>query len=129
MIHGLDKFREYFQDFKDNYVIIGGLASYLLLDDAGFDMARATKDIDLVLSVEALTDTFISQFWKFVKAGGYTCVRKSTGKRRFYRFTGIAPESPYRACRLQPWDERRLRGKIYCSLNLIPIQCVYEPNI
>ena len=43
--------------------------------------------------------------------------------------TGIAPESPYRACRLQPWDERRLRGKIYRSLNLIPIQCVYEPNI
>ena len=31
--------------------------------------------------------------------------------------------------RLQPWDEWRLRGKIYCSLNLIPIQCVYEPNI
>ena len=68
MIHGLDKFREYFQDFKDNYVIIGGLASYLLLDDAGFDMARATKDIDLVLSVEAPNDRFISQFWKFVKA-------------------------------------------------------------
>jgi hypothetical protein len=31
--------------------------------------------------------------------------------------------------RLQPWDEWRLRGKTYCSLNLIPIQCVYEPNI
>ena len=30
---------------------------------------------------------------------------------------------------LQPWDEWRLRGKTYCSLNLIPIQCVYEPNI
>ena len=31
--------------------------------------------------------------------------------------------------RLQPWDEWRLRGKTYCSLNLILIQCVYEPNI
>ena len=31
--------------------------------------------------------------------------------------------------RLQSWDEWRLRGKTYCSLNLIPIQCVYEPNI
>ena len=31
--------------------------------------------------------------------------------------------------RLQPWDEWCLRGKTYCSLNLIPIQCVYEPNI
>ncbi|SDJ41046.1 sugar transferase [Proteiniclasticum ruminis] len=30
---------------------------------------------------------------------------------------------------LQPWDEWRLRGKTYCSLNLIPIQCVYELNI
>ena len=38
MIDGLDKFQEYFQYFQDNYVIIGGLASYLLLDDAGFDM-------------------------------------------------------------------------------------------
>ena len=31
--------------------------------------------------------------------------------------------------RLQPWDEWRLPGKIYCSLNLMMIQCVYEPNI
>ena len=31
--------------------------------------------------------------------------------------------------RLQPWDEWRLRGKTHCSLNLMLIQCVYEPNI
>lgn len=84
---GLDKFREHFKDFKENYVIIGGLASYLLLDDSGFDMVRATKDIDIVLSVEALTDKFVSHFWTFVKAGGYSSIRQSTGERQFYRFT------------------------------------------
>lgn len=84
---GLDKFREHFKDFKGNYVIIGGLASYLLLDDSGFDMVRATKDIDIVLSVEALSDEFVSQFWAFVRAGGYSAIKQSTGERRFYRFT------------------------------------------
>lgn len=86
-MHGLDKFREHFKNFKENYVIIGGLASYLLLDDSGFDMVRATKDIDIVLSVEALSDEFVNHFWEFVRAGGYSAAKQSTGERRFYRFT------------------------------------------
>lgn len=83
---GLEKFREHFKDFKENYVIIGGLASYLLLDDSGFDMVRATKDIDIVLSVEALNDEFVDHFWEFIQAGGYGAIKQSTGERRFYRF-------------------------------------------
>ncbi len=50
-------------------------------------MARATKDIDIVLSVEALSDEFVSHFWAFVRAGGHNAIRQSTGERRFYRFT------------------------------------------
>lgn len=84
---GLDKFREHFIDFKENYVIIGGLASYLLLDESGFDMVRATKDIDIVLCAEALDKKFVNHFWDFVRAGGYSAIKQSTGERRFYRFT------------------------------------------
>lgn len=41
-VNGLDKFKEYFSDFKDNYVIIGGTACSIILRDA--DMKpRATK--------------------------------------------------------------------------------------
>ena len=32
---------------------------------------RATKDIDLVLIVEALSDAFVQRFWEFIKTGGY----------------------------------------------------------
>ncbi len=44
--HGLELFRQYFADFADQYVLIGGTASYLAMDAAGLD-ARLTKDIDI----------------------------------------------------------------------------------
>lgn len=48
---------------------------------------RATKDIDLVLIVEAITPDFGRQFWQFVKAAGYEHRNKSTGLPQFYRFS------------------------------------------
>ena len=48
---------------------------------------RATKDIDLVLIVEAITPDFGKQFWQFVKDAGYEHRNKSTGLPQFYRFS------------------------------------------
>ncbi len=50
MVRGLYIFRDYFKGFSDNYVIIGGTACDLIIDDAGF-YARVTKDIDIILSI------------------------------------------------------------------------------
>jgi hypothetical protein len=47
-IQGLDKFSEYFKGFEDRYTLIGGVACYLNLTQAGIDF-RATKDLDIVL--------------------------------------------------------------------------------
>ncbi|MDE2429719.1 MAG: hypothetical protein KGM99_13420 [Burkholderiales bacterium] len=48
---------------------------------------RATKDLDIVLHVEALTPEFGEAFWKFVDDGGYEIRQTSdTGKPIFYRF-------------------------------------------
>jgi hypothetical protein len=48
---------------------------------------RATKDLDVVLHVEALTPAFGAAFWKFVDVGGYEMRQSSdTGKPVFYRF-------------------------------------------
>ena len=47
----------------------------------------------------------------------------------FIKLQELRQKAHTELARLQPWDEWRLRGKTYCSLNLIPIQCVYEPNI
>lgn len=36
MIAGLDKFREHFADYQDQYLLIGGAAAWLLPDEAGW---------------------------------------------------------------------------------------------
>lgn len=90
MIRGLDVFKEYFEQFPDNYVIIGGTACDLIIDDAGF-VPRATKDIDIILMVEALNADFVLRFWQFIHDGNYERKEKSKEERKYYRF--IKPEN------------------------------------
>lgn len=86
MVRGLDIFKIYFKDYPDNYVIIGGTACDIIIDEAGF-VPRATRDIDIILIVEALTADFVEQFWKFIVEGNYERKEKSNDKREYYRFT------------------------------------------
>ena len=86
LTHGLEKFKEYFNGFKNQYVLIGGTACSILFDEFGSDF-RSTKDIDIVLIVEALTKEFAEQFFKFVEDGKYELKNKSTGLPQFYRFS------------------------------------------
>ncbi len=53
MVNGLDVFARFFADDASRYVLIGGVATHLVLEQAGLP-ARATKDLDIVLCVEAL---------------------------------------------------------------------------
>lgn len=63
LTHGLDKFKEYFTGFENQYVVIGGTACSVLFDNLGTEF-RATKDIDMVLIVEALTKEFAEKFFQ-----------------------------------------------------------------
>ena len=85
MVKGLDKFREYFADFSEQYVLIGGAACDISFNEVGADF-RATKDLDVVLVVEALTKEFGQLFWEFVREGGYQHRARSDGSPQFYRF-------------------------------------------
>lgn len=92
MVKGLDLFRQWFADHRDQYVLIGGTAASLAMEEAGLEF-RATKDLDVVLHVEALTPAFGETFWKFIEAGGYQIRQASdTGKPAFYRFQKPADE-------------------------------------
>lgn len=91
MITGLDKFKERFAGFEDQYVLIGGTATYLALVEAGLE-ARATQDLDIILRLEALTPEFFKTFWGFAKEGGYESLQVSTGERNFYRFSSPTEE-------------------------------------
>jgi hypothetical protein len=85
MVVGLDIFKKYFEQYPDNYIIIGGTACDIIIGEAGFT-PRATKDIDIILIAEALSTEFVQQFWKFIKDGDYGDREKSTDKRQYYRF-------------------------------------------
>lgn len=47
---------------------------------------RLTKDLDIVLTLEAIDQSFMKDFWKFIADGGYQLQEKNTGEKRFYRF-------------------------------------------
>ncbi len=91
MVNGINIFREHFSNFKEQYTVIGGFACDLLMNDAGLDF-RQTVDIDMVLTVEALTADFAKAFRTFIEDGGYRTGQRSNGKPEFYRFTN--PTNP-----------------------------------
>lgn len=89
MVRGLERFRDHFQAFTGQYVLIGGAACDLAMDEAGVDF-RLTKDLDIVLCVEALDRAFVEAFWSFIRAGEYQIQEKATGEKQFYRFKSPA---------------------------------------
>ena len=95
MVNGFTKFKERFQGFENQYVIIGGTACDLIMENEELPF-RATKDVDIVLIVESITAEFGRQFWEYVKEAGYEHLNKSTGNAQFYRFTSPkSKEYPY----------------------------------
>lgn len=86
MINGFTKFKEQFKGYEDQYVIIGGTACDLIMENEELPF-RATKDIDIVLIVESITAEFGKKFWEYAKEAEYKHLNKSTGKAQFYRFT------------------------------------------
>ena len=85
MVRGLDTFATFFAGDEGRYVLIGGVATQLVLAEAGLPV-RATRDLDIVLCVEALDAAFGEKLWAFIRAGGYEVRQKGAGGRRFYRF-------------------------------------------
>ena len=85
MVKGLGTFRKYFKEFEEQYVLIGGAACDILFEsnDASF---RATRDLDMVLIVEGLTNEFGEKLWEFIQDGGYRNKASNGGKPQFYRF-------------------------------------------
>ena len=61
MVTGFTKFKEKFQGFEDQYVVIGGTACDLLMENEDMSF-RATKDVDIVLIVESITAEFGKAF-------------------------------------------------------------------
>lgn len=85
MVIGLNRFRQHFAPYANHYVLIGGTACTIIMQESGLDF-RATKDLNIVLYVEALNSNFASAFWQFIEDGGYQKRQRNTGKEVLYRF-------------------------------------------
>ena len=73
---------------QNNIQLSEVLPAICLWRKTGFDF-RATKDIDMVLIIEALTAEFGTAFWNYITEAGYEHKNKSTGETQFYRFSHL----------------------------------------
>jgi len=118
MVIGLQTFRQFFADYADSYILIGGCACDLNL--AQLELAfRATHDLDIVLCVEAHNADFIRAFWDFIRTGNYSVGEKSTGEKHFYRFKN--PTTPDFPVMLELFSRRPEAFSIADGSRLTPI--------
>ncbi len=61
MVAGMESFIEKFREYSDCYTVIGGAACDILMTEADTDF-RATKDIDMILIMEARYREFAKVF-------------------------------------------------------------------
>ena len=89
MVKGFDKFKQYFAPHSDSFIVIGGTAMQLHGQDGG-PAPRVTQDIDLLVIVEKMSESFTSAFHAFLREGRYDCYMAKepdgANKPRFYRF-------------------------------------------
>lgn len=116
---GLSHFQNYCKDFDEHYVVVGGFATVMLLDEEfGSDHGKATYDIDLVI----LTNNSIElskKIKEYVKAGQYKIQIGEKDKYRYYRFTQPEIEDFAKEIELFASNENTL--ELENSQRIIPI--------
>ena len=120
MVRGFDKFRQYFAPHADSFIVIGGTAMQLHGQDGG-PMPRVTQDIDMLVIVERMSQSFTAAFHAFLREGQYDCYMAKTpdgaNRPRFYRF--INPRNAAFPVRIELLSSPELPspdGMLYMSL-------------
>lgn len=86
MVKGLERLRTYFADYTQNYIIIGGTACEVRLESRGIDF-RATKDVDMLIIIEAIDNKFLEAFWQLIRDGEYINRNIEETEKNFFRFS------------------------------------------
>lgn len=85
MVKGLDLFRERFRKFEGSFILIGGAACDEWFSSVGLEF-RATKDLDIVLIIEAIDPEFVATLRAFIEEGEYEVRQCTEGTPVLYRF-------------------------------------------
>ena len=94
MVSGMESFIQKFKDYTDCYTIIGGAACDILMTEADTEF-RATRDIDMILIMEARYKEFTKLLWEYILKGRYRFGWKNSDSVHFYRFTEPVKGYPY----------------------------------
>lgn len=119
MIQGLDRFRKHFADYRNAFVLIGGVACHEWLATLDLEF-RATKDMDVVLVIEALDQAFVKRFWEFVEEGKYQLREKATGGRELYRFS--KPQDHSYPVMMEIFSRKPERIELSAGQRVVPMQ-------
>lgn len=115
--HGFDHFFNYLKGLENQYVIIGGGAASILMDDEGLDF-RATKDVDLV--VLSRSKELNKRILSYVEMGKYKTKEATKGTPRYYRFQRLEDANCPKMIELFARNELGL--ELGDSQYIIPIQ-------
>jgi hypothetical protein len=86
-VRGLDSFKDHFGEFEDSYVIIGGVATFLLLKELDALKPKVTKDVDMVLFGRN-DEKFLAKLKEYISLAEYKAEESKDMKKRYYRFVG-----------------------------------------
>jgi len=116
-VRGLDNFKSFFSSFENDFVIIGGTAASILMEDADLTF-RATKDIDLVI-LSHQSKAIATKIVEYVKLAGYEIRQASDGKPKYYRFSKpMSAEYPHM---LEIFASNSGELELQIDQNIIPV--------
>ncbi len=84
-IRGVRHFSDYFKDFENDYVIIGGVAASIIFEDNDLSF-RATKDVDIVILTNNST-ALNKKIAEYIGTGGFETKEASENEPCYYRFS------------------------------------------
>ena len=99
-----------FEKYRKSFVVIGGTAALLHIEERLDKKPRKTDDLDIVvldISEDGTTSPFLTEFVQYVKHCEYECKPLSTGKAQAYRFT--KPKDPLAPAILEIATRRELK--------------------
>ena len=115
---GLERFKKHFKGFENSYVVIGGTACEVLFEQNGENF-RSTKDIDMVIIMENISQEFVKKFWDFINEAKYESIFGDDEKKKFYRFTH--PKNELYPKMIELFSRKPIHFELHYQSHLLPI--------
>jgi len=115
---GLSHFQDYCKDFAEEYVVVGGFATIMLLDRELEGHGKATFDIDLVL-LTTTSKAMTKKNKQYILEGEYTIQKGNKDQYHYYRF--IEPKKPNFAKEIELFASNENDLELDDTQRIIPI--------